>query len=428
MSVPVQDPINQIVIAGGEITAPWTWNLQQENELVVQKNIATTGLTVLLILGVDYTVNPAGLGMDGGGTINFEAPQLPAQVGDVWTMSRDTTLNRSDNFATSGDFFAQTINDQLDKLTRIDQDNDRDSESAIRKDPGVGDALNPLIPQMEDRRALLFQDNGGGNFEMIMSDGDPDQQAGDAEASAAAALASEQAAAASETNAANSETAAAQSASDASDSADDAAASAASIDLSSPAPIGDVAPNTVASTEFSGPLGSTTPATVKATTFEGDAGGTTIDEFSTDGTLAGDSDDTVPTEQAVKTYADSLKTEIKIGTFTRGASVASGTQEITGVGFQPDVVIFLMARTAANVEMSIGFSDAVNDFCLQHDQAANPDDFEANTTACINYVNTVGNEYQGTVQSMDSDGFTMDWTRVGAPGGSLTIFYLAIKK
>ena len=32
MSVPVQDPINQIVIAGGETTAPWTWNLQQESE------------------------------------------------------------------------------------------------------------------------------------------------------------------------------------------------------------------------------------------------------------------------------------------------------------------------------------------------------------------------------------------------------------
>lgn len=294
MSVPVQDPINQIVIVGGETTAPWTWNLQQENEIIVQKNIATTGLTVLLTLGVDYTVNPAGLGMDAGGTINFEAPQLPAQVGDVWTMSRDTTLNRSDNFATSGDFFAQTINDQLDKLTRIDQDNDRDSESAIRKDPGVGDVLNPLIPQMVDRRALLFQDNGGGNFEMIMSEFDPDITAADAADSAAAALASEQAAAISETNAgisetnaANSETAAAQSASDASDSADDAAASAASIDLSSPAPIGDVTPNTI-----------------KATTFEGDAGGTTINEFSTDGTLAGDSDDAVPTEKAVKAFVD----------------------------------------------------------------------------------------------------------------------------
>lgn len=34
------------------------------------------------------------------------------------------------------------------------------------------------------------------------------------------------------------------------------------------------------------------------------AAGTTINEFSTDGTLAGNSDDAVPTEKAVKTYAD----------------------------------------------------------------------------------------------------------------------------
>lgn len=33
-------------------------------------------------------------------------------------------------------------------------------------------------------------------------------------------------------------------------------------------------------------------------------GGTTIDEFSTDGTLAGDSDSAIPTEKAVKTYVD----------------------------------------------------------------------------------------------------------------------------
>jgi len=61
------------------------------------------------------------------------------------------------------------------------------------------------------------------------------------------------------------------------------------VDLSSPGSIGDV-----------------TPDTVKATTFEGDAGGVAINEFSIDGTLADDSDDAVPTEQAVKTFVEAL--------------------------------------------------------------------------------------------------------------------------
>jgi len=200
MSVPEQIPTNQFIIAGGEITGVWTWNLQKESELVVTKQLASTGAVVPLVLGVDYSVNALDLDDDNGGTINFLAPQLPAVAGDVWTLSRNTAID--------GDFLAETINEQLDELTRISQDSSLASSVAVRKDPGVGDTLNPLIPQMIDRRALLFQDNGGGNFEMVMSDNDPDSQTNDAAASAAAALASEQAAALSETNAANSETAA----------------------------------------------------------------------------------------------------------------------------------------------------------------------------------------------------------------------------
>ena len=51
-----------------------------------------------------------------------------------------------------------------------------------------------------------------------------------------------------------------------------------------------------------------TAASSPVATFESDgltlASGTNINEFSTDGTLAGNSDDAVPTEQAVKTYVD----------------------------------------------------------------------------------------------------------------------------
>lgn len=51
------------------------------------------------------------------------------------------------------------------------------------------------------------------------------------------------------------------------------------------------------------PIGSTTPSTGAFTSLELPTGAT-INEFSTDGTLAGDSDTAVPTESAVKTYVD----------------------------------------------------------------------------------------------------------------------------
>ena len=54
------------------------------------------------------------------------------------------------------------------------------------------------------------------------------------------------------------------------------------------------------------PIGSTTPNTGKFTVLEltGGGGGTSVNEFSTDGTLGGNSDDALPTEKAVKTYVD----------------------------------------------------------------------------------------------------------------------------
>lgn len=51
------------------------------------------------------------------------------------------------------------------------------------------------------------------------------------------------------------------------------------------------------------PIGSSTPSTGAFTTLEVSAG-STINEFSTDTTLAGSSDSALPTENAVKTYVD----------------------------------------------------------------------------------------------------------------------------
>jgi len=56
--------------------------------------------------------------------------------------------------------------------------------------------------------------------------------------------------------------------------------------------------------------------------------GTGINEFSTDGTLAGDSDDAVPTEKAVKTYVDGLVTPQIIGGVTLSSS--SNTNILNG--------------------------------------------------------------------------------------------------
>lgn len=174
MSVPVTDPIDQYVVVGGETTFTYSWLINSESEIVVQKqdNSVSPGVITTLTLTTDYTVQNAGT--KGGGTITPVGAQSPVVIGDVWTLFRDSTINRPQDFAVSGGFQAVTVNQQLDNLTRIAQDQERDIDEAVKKDPGVGDSLNPLIPQMVSGRALKLAESSPNNFVFVMSETDPD--------------------------------------------------------------------------------------------------------------------------------------------------------------------------------------------------------------------------------------------------------------
>jgi len=60
--------------------------------------------------------------------------------------------------------------------------------------------------------------------------------------------------------------------------------------------------------------------------------GTGVNEFSTDGTLAGNSDDALPTEQAVKTYVDAQVATSVDNDWTEGTDVVYNTTDNIGIG------------------------------------------------------------------------------------------------
>ena len=158
--------------------------------------------------------------------------------------------------------------------------------------------------------------------------------------------------------------------------------------------------------------------------FEGDLEKvTSIDEFSIDGTLAGNSDTAIPTEKAVKTYADGGLARVKVGSFTRDMTLASGTQSITGIGCQPKGIIFL---TVKNVTLKAcwGLSDGSAELAILHDSTPR---FSQNPIDCIYYDDRAGNTYAGDVNSLDSDGFTINWLKTNSPVGTLTIYYMTIR-
>ena len=117
---------------------------------------------------------------------------------------------------------------------------------------------------------------------------------------------------------------------------------------------------------------------------------------------------------------------VKVGLFSRDTSLASGTQAITGVGFQPRSVKFLSVGDSVVGEASWGYDTIDDSFSIDdaHNAVANSTQLEI-THSILIIESTVANQYKGAVSSFDSDGFTIQWTKESSPTGSLQTIYMA---
>jgi len=115
-----------------------------------------------------------------------------------------------------------------------------------------------------------------------------------------------------------------------------------------------------------------------------------------------------------------------IGTFTRDNTVADGTQAITGVGFQPTYIIFL-ANVASAAPASWGFGDSAASVGLSNRHAESPNEYETRTLDVIHSRTATSVANAGRLQSLDSDGFTINWVKQNSPTGTTTARFIAIK-
>lgn len=106
---------------------------------------------------------------------------------------------------------------------------------------------------------------------------------------------------------------------------------------------------------------------------------------------------------------------------TRDISLASGTQAITGAGFQPTACILLAAVTGTAF-YSTGIADsATNEGSI---------DFASGTyniTLNLARVGAAGGRADAVVTSWDADGVTLTWTKVSSPTGTATLYFLFLK-
>lgn len=117
-----------------------------------------------------------------------------------------------------------------------------------------------------------------------------------------------------------------------------------------------------------------------------------------------------------------------VGNNTHDVSI-TGTQAITGVGFQPSMVI-LFGTTGAKGGYSLGFCDpALNQYCLFNNAQVSSDFTMNQSTSKIVWmqVGGAGTDAEANITSMDSGGFTLTWAKTGNPTGTCYFGYLCLR-
>lgn len=114
--------------------------------------------------------------------------------------------------------------------------------------------------------------------------------------------------------------------------------------------------------------------------------------------------------------------KVHFGVITREASGSTESVAYTGVGFQPDGIIFFMRFASSATPYSIGADDATNRFSVRQTSAPGT---STDSTYSIYYDNTGGSYQRGNISAFGADGFTISWEKGSSPSGTMTIFYLA---
>lgn len=114
-----------------------------------------------------------------------------------------------------------------------------------------------------------------------------------------------------------------------------------------------------------------------------------------------------------------------IGNTTRDLSLATGTQAITGVGFKPRAVLILAGKQNTNT-LSLGWAtSSASGYVFNNIPGGGL--WWVDSGAVGIQITGVADQQAIALQSMDSDGFTLSWTKTGAPSGATVITYLAIR-
>jgi hypothetical protein len=153
MAYPISDVPRRIVYSGSAGVGPYAFTF----EVLVATDIAVYKNATLLTLTTDYTVSiNTGTGT---GTVTLV---VAATGSDQITIVGDRAIQRTSDFVTGGDLFANTLNDELDAQTIYVQQVDEKTDRCIRAPVTDPLSVNMQLPSKANRatKYLGFDING----------------------------------------------------------------------------------------------------------------------------------------------------------------------------------------------------------------------------------------------------------------------------
>ena len=159
MAVPISNVTRRAVYApsGAGGVGPYAFTF----EILANTDIAVFKDDVLLTLTTHYTVSIAANGT-GSVTITAAGLALAPVSPTQYAIVGNRTIARATDFTTGGDFFANTLNDELDQQTIFAQQNAEGLQRALTAPQTDPTTINMTLPRAADRanKYLAFDANG----------------------------------------------------------------------------------------------------------------------------------------------------------------------------------------------------------------------------------------------------------------------------
>jgi len=151
MAIPISNVTRRVVYAASG-TGPYAFTF----EILANTDIAVYKDDALLTLTTDYTVT---INANGTGSVTLVAsPTGATQIAIVG----NRTIQRTTDFVTGGDFFANTVNDEMDQQTIFAQQNAEGLQRALSAPQTDPTSINMTLPRASLRanKTLGFDSNG----------------------------------------------------------------------------------------------------------------------------------------------------------------------------------------------------------------------------------------------------------------------------